>query len=174
MILGPVDEAALTLPLVTSKISATFAAAVDDHAESFDLAGLLNPNPAATYLWRVAGECMIEAGIYDGDLLLVDRSISPRPGHVVVATVAGETTLKRLVYRDGRLQLIHENKTLAPFKPDVPEFEVWGVARLNIHWLGHSQHKPGTALSSGMRENKNPGHFHGADKTETARGSGRA
>ena len=63
-----------------------FPSPADDYIEAgLDLNSLLIPHPISTFLWRVSGEAMQGAGIFDGDLLLVDRSLQPRPGRVVVA-----------------------------------------------------------------------------------------
>jgi len=77
---------------------------------------------------------MIGAGIFDGDEILVDRSIDPRPGHVVVAVIDAELTLKRLYTRRGRLMLCAEN----PEYPDIEvaegsEATIWGVVTLCLH-----------------------------------------
>ena len=93
-------------------------------------------NPASTFFLRAIGESMIGAGIHDGDLLVVDRSVSPRSGKVVIAMVEGEMTIKRLVKQGGRTLLVPEN-------PDYPEFDitgrddaaVWGVVTHVVHNL---------------------------------------
>lgn len=95
-----------------------------------DLGAFLIERPASTFLMRVAGESMKNAGILDGDYVVVDRSVAPQSGHVVVAVLGGEMTLKRFRrLRNGRAALQAEN-------PDFPEFvigeeagpaEIWGV-----------------------------------------------
>lgn len=126
----PLDPASLPLPLLGRRVAAGFPSPADDYLEGeIDLGRYLIERPAATFLMRVAGESMVGAGILDGDLVVVDRSLEPRPGHVVVAVCHGEMTIKRLrVLRDGRAVLLAEN-------PAFPEFvigeempaEVWGV-----------------------------------------------
>ncbi len=79
---------------------------------------------------------MIDAGIYDGDLLLVDRSLTPRHHDVVVATVHGERSLKRLLLNGDRPRLSFENRSMPSYElPDIAEVEIWGVASFNVHWL---------------------------------------
>ena len=124
------DPAALPVPLLGRLLPAGFPSPADDYLDGeIDLSRHLIERPAATFLMRVTGESMKGAGILDGDLVVVDRSVEARPGHVVVAVVAGEMTIKRLRRtRDGRAVLRAEN-------PDYPAVvvgegnpaEVWGV-----------------------------------------------
>ena len=100
--------------------------AADDMEEPIDLGGWLIEHAAASYVMRVAGESMIDAGIRDGDLIVVSRAEKPRPGQIVVALVHGDRTLKRLHRIDGRLWLVPE----AEGYPNtiVDEYvEIWGV-----------------------------------------------
>ena len=104
--------------------------------ETIDLTRLLVTNPPATFLWKVDGHSMRDAGIYDKDLLVVDRSLAPRHGDVVVATVHGERSLKRLHMDGERPRLSFENRDMPAFDvPDIAEVEIWGVAKCNVHWL---------------------------------------
>jgi DNA polymerase V len=126
----PLATAPLVLALLAQRLPAGFPSPADDHLEGeIDLAQLLIERPAATFLMRVSGHSMTGAGILDGDYVVVDRSLEPRAGHVVVAVRASEMTIKRLRRRkDGRLLLVAEN-------PDYPAVlieeddgtEVWGV-----------------------------------------------
>lgn len=75
---------------------------------------------------------MIEAGIHDGDLLVVDRSIEPGDGKIVVAALGGDLTVKRVVRRGGKLWLAPENPAHAPIEVDV-ELHVWGVVTHVVH-----------------------------------------
>ena len=79
--------------------------AADDLEESIDLGHWLMEHPAS-YVMRVDGHSMIDAGITDGDLIVVNRAVKPRPGHIVVALVHGDRTLKRLRRLEGRLWLV--------------------------------------------------------------------
>ena len=126
------DPAALPVlvPLAGRPVPAGFPSPADDYLDGeIDLSAYLIERPAATFLMRVAGDSMKGAGILDGDLVVVDRSIEPKSGHAVVAVLGGDLTLKRLRrLKDGRPVLQAEN-------PDYPAFviceempaEVWGV-----------------------------------------------
>lgn len=114
---------------------AGFPSPADDYVErTLDLNEYLVEHPAATYFVRVSGESMTGAGIHDGDVLVVDRSVEPRPGRVVVAAVDGEFTVKRLVRREGAWLLEAEHPDYPPIIiGECTEFEVWGVVRHVIH-----------------------------------------
>ena len=124
------DPDHLPLPLLGRLLPAGFPSPADDYLDGeIDLSRYLIERPAATFLMRVAGESMRGAGILDGDLVVVDRSLDAQSGHVVVAVCGGEMMIKRLRrLRDGRVVLRADN-------PDFPEFvigeslpaEVWGV-----------------------------------------------
>lgn len=141
MLIGLKFEAEITLPLIGHRLCAGFPSPADDFLEeAIDLNRLLVRNPAATFLWRVGGESMRDAGIYDGDLLVVDRSLRPVDGDVVVATVLGERSLKRLRLRGKRPQLVFENRDMPAYEvPDIAEVEIWGVVICNVHWLRAGQ-----------------------------------
>ncbi|MBZ6078818.1 LexA family protein [Microvirga puerhi] len=129
--------AEVVVPLYIEGLCAGFPSPADDYIdERIDLARLLVRNPAATFLWRVSGWSMKDAGIYDKDILVVDRSLQPRHNDVVVAIVNGERSLKRLLVEGGRPRLVFENKALPSFTlPELAEIEIWGVARCNVHML---------------------------------------
>ena len=124
------DPVAMPLPLLGRRVPAGFPSPADDYLEGeVDLNRYLIESPAACYLMRVSGASMSGAGIMDGDLVVVDRSVEAVPGHVVVAVLAGEMTIKRLRRtKGGRTLLLAEN-------PDYPALvvgednpaEVWGV-----------------------------------------------
>ena len=98
-----------------------------------DLMEQLIKHPQATYLLRVRGESMKDAGIFDNDVVLVDRAITPRSGHVVVAVVDGEFLCKTLWQRAGRLKLKAANVTYADISPkEGQEIQVWGVVVASI------------------------------------------
>ena len=124
-------------PLAGERIAAGFPSPADDYVEvGIDLNEQLIRHPTSTFFLRVSGQSMIDAGIHDGDLLVVDRSLEPRPGRVVVAVLDGAFTLKRLARHRGRLRLEAAN-------PDYPalelhrcgEVQIWGVAIHVIHPL---------------------------------------
>jgi DNA polymerase V len=91
---------------------------------------------ASTVLLRVSGESMQAAGIDHGDLLIVDRSLDPRPGRIVVAVLEGAFTLKRLSRHQGRLRLEAAHPTYPPLElGDAEDTLLWGVATHAIHPL---------------------------------------
>jgi DNA polymerase V len=122
-------------PLFLSRIEAGFPSPADDYIEArLDLNEHLVQRESATFFLRVAGGSMREAGIHDGDLLVVDRSIEPEDGTVVVAALDGELTVKR--YREGtdRPYLVPESATHDPIPiQEGQELVVWGVVRHVIH-----------------------------------------
>lgn len=115
-------------------IPAGFPSPAEDHAvKRLDMNDILIKSPASTFLMRVRGDSMIEAGISDGDLVLVDRSIRPTSGHVVVAVVDGEFTVKTLWKRADRVRLKAANPTYPDIIPrDGQTLEVWGVVTFSI------------------------------------------
>ncbi len=124
------DPPGLPLPLLGRLVPAGFPSPADDYLDGeIDLNRFLIERPAACYLMRVAGPSMSGAGILDGDLVVVDRSLAPAPGHVVVAVIDGEMTIKRLRrLKDGSFMLVAEH----PGYPSVTvgeehPAEVWGV-----------------------------------------------
>ena len=126
---------------VAGSVVAGFPSPAEQYLEPpLDLNDLLVKRPAATFFVRVEGDSMIGAGIHDGDLLVVDRSLSPASGSVVIACLDGEFTVKRLVFdspiRGGRaaMRLVPEN----PRYPEIAvtaghEMSVFGVVTACIH-----------------------------------------
>lgn len=95
---------------------------------------LINEN--ASYLFRVRGESMTGIGIYDGDTLIVDRSIDPMHNHIVLAVIDDEFTVKRLFKRGSVVQLLPENPTFEPITlQDHQQLTIWGVVTFNLHKL---------------------------------------
>jgi len=117
------------LPLLPSLLPAGFPSPADDYIEEgIDLNTILIKRPASTFFIRVQGHSMEGARIYSGDVLVVDRSIEPKNGDIIVAALGGEFTVKRLRLknRQGYLEADH------PDYPDIPlseasDFQVWGV-----------------------------------------------
>lgn len=114
---------------VSCAVQAGFPSPAEDHAtERIDLNKVLIRHPEATFLMRVRGASMREAGIDDGDVVLVDRAIRPCHGHVVVAVVDGEFTVKRLWKRGSNVKLQAANPTYPDIVPyDGQTVEIWGV-----------------------------------------------
>ena len=125
------------LPLFLSPVVAGFPSPADDYLDrKLDLHEHMVRNPAATFFVRAAGDSMIGAGIHDGDLLVVDRSITPVNGSVVIAVVEGKLTVKYLLRKKGRVLLAPANEKYP--KLDITEQEdtlIWGVVTYAIHTL---------------------------------------
>lgn len=116
-----------------------FGAAADDYAErGIDLNEQLIQNKPATFFLRVRGEAMIGAGIHDGDLVIVDRSIKPQSGKVVIAILHGDMLIRRFEKTFNKMRLIPETDRLAPIDidPSCDDFGIWGVVTYVIHGLG--------------------------------------
>ena len=126
---------ALPHPLALSRAGLVgFPSPAQDHeGRLLDLNERLVKRPSATFFMTVAGDSMVGFGIQDGDLLLVDRSIVPRPGHILVAMVEGEITVKSYEVIEGRPCFCSGNPHYAPIPLDDLECQVWGVVRSVIH-----------------------------------------
>jgi len=122
---------------VRSADATGFGAAADDYAEKgLDLNEQLVRNKPATFFMRVRGDAMINAGIHDGDVVIVDRSIKPANGKVIIATLNGEMLIRRFDKAFNRIRLIPETAQLAAIDIDpYAEFSVWGVVTYVIHAL---------------------------------------
>jgi DNA polymerase V len=125
------------LPLAGATVAAGFPSPADDYVESrIDLNDVLIRHPSSTFFLRVSGDSMREAGILDGDLLVVDRAIEPRPGLVVVAVIEGAFTLKHLRRHHGRWRLEAAHPDYPPLElGDGDDSRIWGVAIHAIHSL---------------------------------------
>lgn len=123
------------LPLFLESVSAGFPSPADDYMEDkLDLNDLLIKNPASTFFVRVVGDSMINAGINSEDILVVDRSLEPKDGSVVIAVINGDLTVKRLGYSNGKIYLVPENPNFKRIEITKEMcFEVWGVVRSVIH-----------------------------------------
>ena len=129
-----VDTCRRDLPVLASAVRAGFPSPAEDYIEgSLDLNRHLIRHPAATFIVRVEGESMRGAGIFPGDLLVVDRSVEPRDGHVVIAAVDGDLTVKRLKGRAGQWRLVAEHPDFPPIPlpsgtdEDGESAAIWGV-----------------------------------------------
>ncbi len=125
------------IPLYLDCVSAGFPSPADDYIDQqLDLHRHLVQNPAATFFLRAQGESMLGAGIHDGDLLVVDRSLEAAHNRVVIAAVDGELTVKRLIRRKSKVLLMPENEEYQEL--DITEREhvyIWGVVSYVIHKL---------------------------------------
>ncbi|QDZ26563.1 LexA family transcriptional regulator [Noviherbaspirillum sp. UKPF54] len=128
-------------PLVLTQFGATvrtgFPSPAADHSQKrIDLNAHLLLNPEASFLFRVRGDSMINVGIFDGDTIVVDRSIEPKHRHIVLAIVDEEFTVKRLYRRGKTIRLLAENPAYPPIDlKDGQELRVWGVVTYNLRKL---------------------------------------
>ena len=130
----PVSEAPFLALLFKNRVCAGFPSPAEDlGAQRIDLTALLVTHAQATYFLKASGHSMVEAGIFDGDIMVVDRAIKPRHGHIVVAVVDGDFTVKRLYQRAGRVKLRAANVTFPEIVPKEGQtIEVWGVVTATI------------------------------------------
>ena len=117
------------LPLIDARVACGFPSPAADYEEStLDLNTYIIRNRAASFYFTVTGTSMMGAGICDGDRVAVDRSITPRHGHIVLAVVDQSYTLKRLYQRRGVIELRSENPDFPPIRfQEGDELRIWGV-----------------------------------------------
>ncbi len=130
----PLTNSSAELPLAEARISAGFPSPADDYSEArLDLNKQLISNASATFYARVRGDSMTQAGISDGDLLIIDKSKIPVNGSIVVCLIDGEFTVKRLRKIENEFCLMPENDNYQPIKIK-PENDVtiWGVVTYTI------------------------------------------
>ena len=123
------------IPLLTDSVSAGFPSPADDHTEeNIDLNEHLISNPFSTFFLRVKGDSMINAGIKDKDLIIVDKSLTAKPGNIIIAMIDGEFTMKRLSIKNGELYLKAENHNYPDFRfKNHINVQIWGVVIYSIH-----------------------------------------
>jgi DNA polymerase V len=115
-----------------------FGAAADDYMErGIDLNEQLIRNKPATFFMRVSGDAMTGAGIFNGDVVIVDRSVKAANGKVIIATLNGEMLIRRFEKTFNKIRLVPETPKLSPIDVDLSgaEFSVWGVVTYVIHSL---------------------------------------
>lgn len=139
-----VDLTNLNLPLINSLIPAGFPSPAEDFSqESLDLASYLVTNKLATFFARVGGDSMQEAGIYEGDLIVIDKSLDIVSGSIVFAYFDGGYTIKRYIIKENKHYLVPENKNFAvieiPFESD---FQILGVVTFTIHKTSRNSKNP--------------------------------
>lgn len=124
-------------PMFRDSVSAGFPSPAQHEMEKkCDLNSLLIKHPTATFFVRASGSSMIKAGIHDNDVLIVDRSLQPKDGKIVIAAVNGELTVKRLVMQKGKVWLAAENEGYPPIEiSEYVELHIWGVVTSVIHYL---------------------------------------
>lgn len=130
----PKQSAGVELPFFAMAVPAGYPSPVDGETPTkLNLINFLIKHPDKTFFATVDGDSMEEAGIYSGDLLVVDRAIEAHSGSVIVAFIDGEFAVKRFSRRNGHLYLISENNKYPPRQIQDDGFEVWGVVSHVIH-----------------------------------------
>lgn len=124
-------------PLFESPVSAGFPSPADDYIEQdINLHDYLVKNPPATFLVRAQGDSMQGAGIFSGDILVVDRSLGAQENNIVIAVVDGDLTVKRIQFTNSGVTLLPENKHYEPIHmAQHQELTIWGVVTNVIHGL---------------------------------------
>lgn len=131
----PVDPSPALVPLTEIEASCGFPSPAQDYATTeIDLNEHLLPNRLSSYVMRVRGDSMRGVGIWDGDEIIVDRSVEVQDGDVVVVAVDGEMLVKRwCVGRDGAVALCAEHPNYPPlFLSELSDVRVWGVVTFGV------------------------------------------
>lgn len=135
-ILGFIEAKGFNLPFYSVRVRAGQPAflEIEEEPETINLSARLVVNPKHTFIVAAQGDSMINAGIHDSDLLVVDGKIEPGQGSIVVASVNGEFTVKRLGKRNGQTCLLPENPAYQPILlSDSDELHIFGVVMHAIH-----------------------------------------
>ena len=134
--LTPADEEGLMLEFAEA-IHAGFPSPAADHAgERIDLVHELNPHPETTFYARVSGDSMCDAGLLDGDIIVIDKSLEPHNGDFIIAAIDGEFTLKefQMDEKNHCAWLVPHNNNYQPLRvTSENNFSVWGVVTHAIH-----------------------------------------
>lgn len=134
-VMGYIESKGYKIPLYSSKVQAGFPSPADDYIEQhLDLNNYLIKHPAATFFVRATGLSMINAGIYPDDILVVDRSLDPSNGKIVIAAIDGQLTVKRLRKTRTETFLDSENPTFKTIKiQEESDVVIWGVVTNVLH-----------------------------------------
>lgn len=133
----PLKKAVDKIPLYASRVPAGFPSPADDFLEKqLDLNDYIGGQKASVFLIRVQGYSMENAGIFDGDILVVDKALEAVNGKIVLGVLNGEFTVKRLSYDKEKLFLVPENKDFQPIEvTEEMDFKIWGVVTFAVHAL---------------------------------------
>lgn len=127
----------LSLPYFDIKVAAGFPVPLDndERSQDIDILSMLCPHPEASYLIRVSGDSMIDAGVLSGDIVIVDKSKrNPSPHEIAMCELNGEYTLKHFVSEDGQGWLVPANPAYPKIRITAEdEFSVWGTVTYIIH-----------------------------------------
>jgi DNA polymerase V len=136
-ILAVKQTSTIKIPLFNESVKAGFPSPADDFIDKhIDLNELLIRHPAATFFVRVKGDSMVNAGIFSGDVLVVDKALEAKNNCIVIAVINGELTVKRLRRTGERLQLVPENDNYSIIEIDSEmSFQIWGVVKSVIREL---------------------------------------
>ena len=132
-----IEGSSSLIPLVGGYVTAGFPSPAEDYIElGIDLNKHLIKNPVSTFFLRVSGNSMNKAGIYNNDLLIIDRSLTPKPDQIVVAILDGEFTLKRLIKDNNSYYLKADNTNYPAINLyQYEDVQIWGVAIYSVHKL---------------------------------------
>ena len=134
ILLPALDCRHILVPLFSHNVPAGFPSPADDYIQGrLSLDEYLVHHKDATFFVRAKGNSMVGAGIFDGDLLIVDKSLTPSSGDIVIAAIDGELTVKRLIKRNGTVILKPENPRFKEIEfKDGQELQVWGVVTSTV------------------------------------------
>jgi DNA polymerase V len=135
MLFKPTLGSKLYIPFAFSPVCAGFPSPANDYIDkSLDLNEHIVKHPASTFYVRASGDSMINAGIHSNDILVVDRSLNPYSGNIVIAILNREFTVKRLSIKNEKIFLISENDLYKDIQiNEGTDFEIWGVVTTVIH-----------------------------------------
>ena len=121
--------------LYRTSISAGFPSPAEDHMDiGLDISEYLIKHPSSTFYIYVKGDSMINSGIFDGDLMIVDRSLEPQSNSVIIAVLNGDFTVKKIKKENNKIYLVPDNKKYdSILLDDSTEFQIWGVVTHTIH-----------------------------------------
>jgi len=135
-ILPPNNQQLYQLPFYSSAVAAGFPSPADDHIEGrLDLNKLLIKHPSATFFMRATGDLMSHAGIHNNDILIIDRSIKPTHGKIVIAAINGQLVIRQIKKtKAGKKYLIAESNNTPPLEiKENDEIDIWGIITNVIH-----------------------------------------
>lgn len=123
------ENSDISLMMFDERIQAGFPSpAQGAFADAVDLNHEIISNPAATFCARVIGDSMVDSGIYEGDMLIIDRSLEPHDGDIAVCFLDGDFTVKRVLINNGEVSLVPANRKYPVIKvPQESNFIIWGI-----------------------------------------------
>ena len=130
-----IKKTQINTPVFLDKVSAGFPSPATDYMENkLDLNEYLITHPAATFIVKASGSSMVNANIYSGDLLVVDRSIMPKNNNIVIASIFGDLTVKKLKKKEKSFFLVSANEEYPCIEvKEEMECFIWGVVTYIIH-----------------------------------------